>query len=290
VSVLARAFFRGAGVGPDAHAPAQDQLDALERRLVGCVAAAQAAWPKVAVADERYADHLGMHALDEAGLAGLRTSDLYLACACLEGVSDGLVAFDAAFLAAIDVHVHRYDPSPSFADEVRQVLRERFFVWVNGESPRIAGYSGRGALGAWVRVAAVRVALRLSQQRSPTPSLDTATAGEPELDYIRDRYRAAFGSGLADALNTLDAEEHKLLRLHFVDGLTIDQLGPLYGVSRSTAARRLADAREQLLRATRERLEELLGISGRELESLVALVRSRIEINVSSVFRANKAG
>jgi RNA polymerase sigma-70 factor (ECF subfamily) len=279
---LARAFQAGAGGGP----LSDDALARLDERLRACVEAARAAWPAVTVADERFAAQLGACAASEEGLAALHANDLYLACACLESQPEALAAFDAAFMAQLDTHLRRYDPSPGFADEVRQILRERFFVWVDGKPPRIAGYGGRGALGAWVRVAAVRVALRLARSGAQRPTMESAISPDPELEYVRARYRGAFARALADALGVLPTEERNLLRLHFVDGLTIDGLAPMFRVHRATAARRLADARDRLLSATRSRLETTLGVSGRELESLIGLLRSRIEIDLSSLFRS----
>ena len=44
---------------------------------------------------------------------------------------------------------------------MRQRLRERLFVGSDGEPARLASYSGRGPLGTWVRIAAIRLALNL---------------------------------------------------------------------------------------------------------------------------------
>jgi hypothetical protein len=47
--------------------------------------------------------------------------------------------------------VAKVDDSTQFADEVRQIWRERLLL---GESPRTLEYKGAGPLGAWLRVAA----------------------------------------------------------------------------------------------------------------------------------------
>ena len=259
----------------------------MEQELRDAWNAARAAWPGVEVDPPTFAAYLSERAGADA-VTALHASDLYLACACHASQPEALVAFERAFLAPVDVHVHRYDGSPAFADEVRQVLRERFFVWTANAPPRIAGYTGRGALGAWVRVAAVRVAQRLVERRDApaTPSADTELVGsEPDLEYVRVRYRDAFAGALAAAIASLDANDRTLLRLHFAEGLTIDRLAPLYDIHRATAARRLAAARERLHAATRAQLQTRLGITGRELDSLLAVVRSRIEVDVSGLFR-----
>jgi RNA polymerase sigma-70 factor (ECF subfamily) len=281
VTSLALAFLAGAKAEDDR----PSGLTSLEGRLASCLQAARAVWPTVILEGAAFASHLGERASSEAALARLHTSDLFLACACLDSQPEALLAFEAAFMAQLEPHLRRYDPSPAFADEVRQILRERFFVWAHGAPPRIAGYSGRGTLGAWVRVAAVRVALRLSlQNRARPPESEAMLGPDPELQYVRARYQAAFASALADALGGLEAAERNLLRLHFVEGLTVDGLAPIYGIHRATAARRLAEARDRLLASTRAHLHEALGISGRELDSLLALVRSWIEINLSTLF------
>jgi RNA polymerase sigma-70 factor (ECF subfamily) len=282
VTGLASAFLASAKAGGS---QPSSETASLEARLAACFTEACAAWPNVILTGAEFASHLGERASSEEELARLHTGDLFLARACLDSQPAALAAFEASFLARLEPHLRRYDPSTEFADEVRQILRERLFVWVDGAPPRIAGYSGRGALGAWVRVAAVRVALRLStQRRAHRSEVDAIVGPDPELDYLRARYQGAFARALGDALGGLEPAERNLLRLHFVEGLTIDGLAPIYRIHRTTAARRLADARERLLAATRERLRDTLGISSRELDSLIALVRSWIEINLSSLF------
>ncbi len=47
-----------------------------------------------------------------------------------------------------------------------------------------------------------------------------------------------------------------MLRLHFLEGLSLNQIGAMYQVNKSTISRRMARARETLLERTRERLEQ----------------------------------
>jgi RNA polymerase sigma-70 factor (ECF subfamily) len=281
VARLAVAFLSAAKTG---NVRRSQSLASLEARLESCLTTARAAWPTVSLPGAVYAAHLGERTSGEAGLAKLHTSDLFLACACLDSHPEALTAFEAAFMTQLAPHLHRYDQSPAFADEVQQILRERFFVWVKNRPPAIAGYSGKGTLAAWVRVAAVRVALRLSSQASPPSDVESLLGPDPEVAYLKSRYQSAFAEALADALVELEVAERNLLRLHFVEGLTIDGLAPIYRIHRTTAARRLAEARERLLAGTRARLQQRLGISGRELDSLLSLVRSWIEINLNQLF------
>jgi RNA polymerase sigma-70 factor (ECF subfamily) len=70
------------------------------------------------------------------------------------------------------------------------------------------------------------------------------------------------------------------LRLAYANGFTVDRIGGLYGVSRATAARWVAAAREALHDGTRRELCARLRITTSEYRSLAALVRSDLEVSV----------
>src|SRR5439155_27001611 len=85
---------------------------------------------------------------------------------------------------------------------------------------------------------------------------------DPETALLRARYASAANEALREAFASLDARERNLLRQHFVDRLSIDDLGPLYGVHRATVARWLERAREALEARTRKLLMERLDVGG----------------------------
>src|SRR5437660_1544495 len=68
------------------------------------------------------------------------------------------------------------DRDPAFADEALQVVREHLLVAKDGAPGRIAEYRGEGPLEGWLRVAAVRAALRLQRQRKPEQLAEAAEA------------------------------------------------------------------------------------------------------------------
>jgi len=90
--------------------------------------------------------------------AELHAGDLYLACACLHGVPDALAALEREHFARIREFAASVDSSPEFVKELSQRLRAKLLVADGTDPPRIASYSGRGSLGGWIRVAAVRLA------------------------------------------------------------------------------------------------------------------------------------
>ncbi len=88
---------------------------------------------------------------------------------------------------------------------------------------------------------------------------------------------------VCEALAGLDGESRTLLKMHYVDGLSIEQVGIAFGKSRATSARQLAAARAALLRGIRERLVSLIGVRADEADSLLAFVRSRLEVSLTRV-------
>jgi RNA polymerase sigma-70 factor (ECF subfamily) len=103
---------------------------------------------------------------------------------------------------------------------------------------------------------------------------------DPELGYLRERYRDHVDAAMRAALAALPEQPRALLRYTVVDGWTVDRIGALYGVHRATAARRVAAAREELGAAIRAELAARLAISIDEVDSIVRLVQSRIDVSV----------
>lgn len=275
-----------------ADAPRSDVLDAL---LAEIVRGARAAWPTVTLAPEAFVRHLserlpaGVPA-DEA-LRQLHTTDLYLACACAEGDAHALAAFESHVLAVID---RALAPLPLDADavaEVKQVLRHNLLVG-NGRRREILDFLGRGDLRGWVRVMAVRVALSMLRRarRSETADdalLDGAVGAQedPELSYLKRKYGTEFKSAVTEALRGLSARERTLLRQQVIDKLSIDEIGTLYRVHRATAARWLTRARQTVQTATRAALMQRLALEPAELDSILRLINSRLEVSLAAFFR-----
>jgi len=245
---------------------------------------ARAQFPGLRVSEAAFAA-----AVEARGGASVRAAELYLCIACEAGDPAALRAFDALYLARVGSSISRINPSPAFADEVRQRLRERLFV---GAPPGIATWSGAAPLEAWLRATAVRMALTLLRERGqkrPEPNFEEALqSSDPELLYLRDRYRGQCQEAFQAALASLSPRDRTLLRLRYLDGLSIDALAPLHGIHRATAARWVAASRSRLLEGTRRELQARLGGSLTDLDSLLRLVRSDLVVNLrESQFRAN---
>jgi RNA polymerase sigma-70 factor (ECF subfamily) len=215
------------------------------------------------------------------------SADLELAAACVAGDAGALARFDREHLTGVGTYVCRIDAAAQFAEEVRQRLRERLLVAPAGERPRIADYAGRGPLAGFVRAAAVRIAIDLKRLRTDEPMgpeevaqlpLDAA---DPEVALVKARYRDAYQEALRDALGRLSPRERNLLRMSFVDGMTVDHIGVVYKVHRATAARWVADARQRVVDDLYATVAARLRLNRADLDSLTALVHSEIHLSLS---------
>lgn len=273
----------------------------LEDALRALLHAGQQAWPAVPLTANDFVAHLAKHlATEHAGplevgpglLDKLNGKDLYLTCACVQSVPQALAAFESAYLAHVPAYVGHINRSPAFADEVCQVLRVNLLVGNDGEPPRIGEYAGRGALQGWLRISAVRVALRLSRKRvvdgqeaegpDGIAALVEPALG-PELAHIKSRYQAEFKKALQEALAGLSGQQRNVLRLQLSGGLTGDQIAALYKVTRSTVARWLAAARSEVLVQTQRLLQQRLRLSPAEFQSLAGVVVSQLDLSLSRV-------
>jgi RNA polymerase sigma-70 factor, ECF subfamily len=259
----------------------------LEPLLAQLLARARGRWPDLHVDPVDFVRHLAEHQAPEA-LETAAAEDLYLALGCLRGDPLALAAFERAHLREVGAFVSHLDRSPAFADEVRQALRERLFT---GKA-HIAEYSGAGALGGWVRVAALRTALNLRRTAERAESREQRSVEEavgvslgPELGYLKAHYREAFSEALRASVEGLTDRERALLRLSHLEGLSLEAIAAVYRVHLSTVSRWLTRARAQVAEGTTRRLRERLGLGASEADSVAALVLSQLDLSLARLLR-----
>lgn len=256
---------------------------------------ARSAWPELALAREDFEAHVAARvgALDAEALARICAEDLYLACACARGHGGAIATFSERYGSVIERAVARIDARPSVVDELRQAVLVRLLVAEEaGAPPRIDAYSGRGALGAWVRLAASRYALNArrdggrSEPRSDVEELGARAAhdgADPAIELLRARCRPVFTAALTGALAALPREQRHLLRLHYLERLTLDALAELLGASRASMHRRITAARDRLFATTCAALRAELGVDTTELDSVIRLVQSDLDLRLSQL-------
>jgi RNA polymerase sigma-70 factor (ECF subfamily) len=246
--------------------------------LARVLARGRAAWPGVALTAAELRPFL------EAAAGTAHADDLYLACACAHGDATALEIFEARVLPQLEGALRRMRLPDDALAEVRQRVRAHLLV---GDPPHIVDYRGRGPLVAWVRIVAVRMALQLQRQAKAHERRAERFGHEPEpprldpaLELLRARHREAFRSAFAGALAALTPQQRNLLQLHLLEELSLAEIGALHGVSKSSAARWLADARAELDAGIRGRLRAALALGEEELDSLIVALQSRLDLSV----------
>ncbi len=258
--------------------------DELLQRLTPALEEVRAAWPELELQPAPFAAHLARYA--PAGrLEGLHVADLYLAWACARREPAALLALERLLQHVVALAVRGGVAPP---DEVRQVLLEKLLMGTaEREQPRILDYGGHAPLERWLRVAALRTALNLREAaRAGVPlaagegRLPERAGPDAELAFLKQHSAREFREAFDAALGALEVEQRNVLRLHFLDGLSIDQLGRTYGVHRATAARWVVRGRQALLEETRTRLRERWRMSEPELDSVLRQVRSQLDVTL----------
>ncbi len=256
--------------------------------MADLVRRARAPWPDIDLSDELFVRYVAERVGDGPDLvdmlARVHAADLYLACACSRGDARAIAAFERVFVSQISAYLSRSDALPNFTDEVKQAVRERVLVARDALLPRIESYNGRGPLGGWVRMVTTRIAADLRRaERRDGPSIDVpipTRSPDPEMAYLKERYRAEFEQAVEQAFGTLGQREGNVLRLHFLDGLAPVPMAAMYRVSVRTVQRWIVSAERDLLDRVRAILSERLKLSPSELESLLGLVRSQLSVSL----------
>ena len=277
---------------PEARADAVT-VDEVEAVLQAAVAEQSASTPGLTVDPEAFgavlADKLGPDGSILEALGRMRVADLALAWACTQADPRALAFFEPILVREVELAAARISAPAAVVDEAKQVVRTILLLPQPDRAPAIAGYAGRGELRAWVRVVAIRELVRIQKASRRDAAFEDdalydllAPQDEPEVEHLKALYQRDFVAAFRDAIEALTSKERLLLRQQCLDGLTIDDLGALHGVHRATAARWLAKTRDTLLSSTRKGLMKRLGIPRADVDSILQLLQSRLDLSLDS--------
>lgn len=272
--------------------------------LVGQWDAAVAAWQGIDVAPEHFgreiARRIGAVSTAAAALAAIETmrgGDVYLAVACCDGDSAAIARFEDMLARELRHVAAKLHASPDQTTEIHAELRRILLVEEPTRRAALREFAGRGDLRGYIRVMATRALIRTINRGRREIAIDDADFfdrmlpyDDAEISFLRAQYRDAVDAALRAALAGLDARSRALLRFQLIDGWSIDQVGKLYGVHRATAARWLTEAREVLGTAIRTELAARLQISPEEVDSIVRLVQSRVDMSLERLLLPEASG
>lgn len=219
---------------------------------------------------------------DATALRGLNVADLALAWAALEGDSAALRELDRRLRAC----------GARFDDEVLQSARDQLLI---GAKPKLRSYGGKGALTRWLRTVLATIAVDVrrrgkADRQTSDEDLAVKASGEAGADVrlMSARQRDEFTRAFAAAIAALDPKERMLLRMRYVDDVSLEVSARALGTHRTTAARWLESAMQKVLQGTRERLAERLRLAPRELDSLWRALEPSLAERLSKLLPAQR--
>lgn len=228
--------------------------------------------------------------VDDRDVSAADLEEIVLGFAAATGDSAAIQRFEALYFGRARAALSKMGASPEMCADAIAQTAEVLFVGTQDQPPRIVKLLGNGDLHALVKVVAVRRLLNIQRSRRARPdsargedddALATAIAREPgpELHAIAVERHDLLKSSLAASLGGLAPESRTLLRLSIVHGLSIDDLAGMYGIHRSTAARRLVNIRERLRTDVRLQLAERIDGSTTEVDSVLRVADSKLDLS-----------
>ncbi len=289
-------------LGPALGKQAQSVGD-LEARLQAHLQEAQQRWTAIIVDASAFVMHLaqlyaqsGANLALDAWLSRLHAPDVYLAFACMQQDAQAIETLERQHASMLRQIARRFANQAHPEEDLLQILREKLFVDTPQRDARIRHYAGQGPFHSWLRVTATRTFLDCvrsgAQQKREHGADDYQLMNAPdlqtdvELDFLKREYRSQFKEAFEEAMRSLSSSERNLLRQNLIAGLSIDQIGAIYHIHRATAARRIARAREVLLARTRDALLARLKLPQEDFESLMEMIRSRLDLSLHRLLKA----
>jgi RNA polymerase sigma-70 factor (ECF subfamily) len=270
----------------------------LNRVLTHAWESARAPWPTVVLAPELFVRHLaerlpseGPESPLEPLLQQVSLEDLYLACACLHDVPLAIETFEQHYLRKLPKLLRHRERSAAALDEICQQARVKILVSTPEGPPKLAEYKGKGTLLKWVQVIALRIATRLAAAQKPTPEEEVdkilgalpGPGDAPEMAVIKQHHHEDLRHAMREAFSSLSDDDRYLLRLYYVDRLSMYDLEPLLRISQPTISRRLKNAREKIYTETRRHVQARLGLSQQEFQSFMKLLDSQFDLRLSQL-------
>lgn len=211
--------------------------------------------------------------------------ELALARACAAGDGKAIAEVERLADGALRRALGRLRIDAAEAEEIRQVVREKLFVATPERPPAISSYEGKGPLVGFLRAVVVHAALSAKRRERPQDGdsgiAELAASDDPSLEIVRATYGASFAQAFRDALGELPTRERNVLRLVYVEGLSVEEVAETYGVHRVSVSRWLGGARAALHERTHQLLCQRLSVGASEARSLARLCLADLDVSLN---------
>jgi RNA polymerase sigma-70 factor len=269
-----------------------DDTAMLNEFLLGAWAEGRRRWPQVELPNPVFVRHV-TRVLAKARkreplapvLEQLDRKGLYLACACVHGVPEAIQVLEKHYVAKLPALLGYLKLTPAELDDVCQEVRVRLLIGTARSGPKLAGYTGRGALLTWMQVMATRMARKTGPPaHAPLDEsvIEALLVSGVDLERKFDirLYGGQFEQAVHEAAASLPEKQRKSLRLHLLE-LPGKKIAPTLGTTQPTISRWLNAARQTLYKETKRRIRERLGFTSRQFKSLTNALRSHFDLSLS---------
>lgn len=278
------------------HSDQRDDSPARANPSGGCgdavYRAGRAGYPKVSWSEADFAGawrEFGVEVAEEPATL----LDEYLRVACLARAAGAVETLESHFIVPLRATLERRCGDAQLVDEALQTLRQKLLL---GESPRLQTYQSTGHLRAWLQVVGVRVCQDLARQRGARWARESALRDDwpvnsPGVDVAAEREEldALFVEALRQVIRGLPARERYALRMHVLAGWNVSQIGEALAIHRASAARWIVAAKEKINDNVRALLAERLDLDHSELERVLNLFSTKLDIRLSRLFQTTPA-
>lgn len=219
--------------------------------------------------------------LGEAGvapsilLARFRIDDLYLATACAIQDEDAWAEFVTRYREFIHRFAGRILRAPASTDLADEVIAD---LW---ERRKIARFEGRSSLKTWLGTVVSHAAINASntaKTREQLAGRPIVRAVDPAAGIEAAERSTELARLLAESIARQPTPDRLLILLYYEQGLTLDEIRPIMGLSKAALSRRLKRIRDALLETTDALASRRLGTSARSLAEGLSL--SAVELDL----------
>ena len=211
----------------------------------------------------------------QASFERIHHEDLFLALACSRDDRIAWEHFTDDFVPLLRNFAAQACGDPAESEDLAQEITVKLL----NDKKRLAGYSGRGSLAAWLRVAASHAAVDRFRRLSRQTSLEAleengvpAAVTDPSKQGCEDSLDAHWGPVIAriagECIRGLAAHDRLLLSLYYLEGVPLKDIALQYGMHEATAYRWLDRMRQEIRKKVERELRHKHGLRHSEMQSL----------------------